>query len=198
MAPTKKTVKKTDTFMKPYIRKISHQVHPDLMLNGLFVNDLNHMAEALLVELVHATLEVIRACRRVTLGVREAKAATNIVLKGELKKNAKSEGTKAVTKFTLVEVSGNKVPKASRAGLEVSPTRVKNFMEQVYKKEHQDLRCSETAAVFMAAVLEYLFVEILEVSGNVTKDHKKKKITTASMRQALETDKELRCTLCFL
>ena len=196
MAPTKKTVKRMDTFMKPYIHKICNQIHPDLKLNALFVNDLNHMAEAIVVELVHATIEITQTCGKSTLGSKEVEAASGIILKGVLKKHARSEGTKAVKRFTTAPDTKSKVMKASKAGLRVSPTRVKNLMEEIYKKEKKNIRCSEVAAVFMAAVLEYLLAEILEVSGNAAKDHRMKVITTSCMYEGIEKDSELRCSLC--
>jgi fatty acid desaturase len=53
-------------------------------------------------------------------------------------------------------------------------------------------RIGETAPVYLAAVLEYICAEILELSGNTTKDHRKSTMTPIYIRQAIMEDTELR------
>lgn len=52
-------------------------------------------------------------------------------------------------------------------------------------------KLSSDAAVYMAAVLEYLAAEVLELSGDKSKDDKRKRITPRHIRLAIDDDKEL-------
>lgn len=50
---------------------------------------------------------------------------------------------------------------------------------------------SKPAAVYLAAVLEYLVAELLEAAGNVTKEHKKKRISPRHIKFAIAYDEEI-------
>jgi histone H2A len=81
--------------------------------------------------------------------------------------------------------------KADKAGLVFPVSRIKRYL----KVGRYASRISVGSAVYMAAVLEYLTAEIVELSGNAAKDHKKKRITPRHILLALRHDMELN-TLC--
>ena len=79
------------------------------------------------------------------------------------------------------------VSRSSRAGLQFPVGRVNSLL----KKGRYAKRTGSGAPVYMAAVLEYLTAEILELAGNASRDCKRTRITPRHIQLAIRTDEEL-------
>ncbi|XP_033959797.2 uncharacterized protein [Pseudochaenichthys georgianus] len=77
--------------------------------------------------------------------------------------------------------------RSSRAGLQFPVGRVHRHL----RKGNYAHRVGAGAPVYLAAVLEYLTAEILELAGNAARDNKKSRIIPRHLQLAVRNDEEL-------
>jgi len=83
--------------------------------------------------------------------------------------------------------SGKSVSRSARAGIQFPVGRIARFL----KKGKYSARVGNGAPVYIAAVLEYLAAEVLELAGNAAKDNKKTRIIPRHIQLAVRNDEEL-------
>ncbi|KAK8589273.1 hypothetical protein V6N13_088126 [Hibiscus sabdariffa] len=79
------------------------------------------------------------------------------------------------------------VSKSAKAGLRFPVGRIGRYL----KKGGYAQRCGGGAPVYLAAVLEYVAAEVLELAGNAARDNMKKRINPRHVSIAVRIDKEL-------
>uniref|UniRef100_M8BGE3 Histone H2A n=1 Tax=Aegilops tauschii TaxID=37682 RepID=M8BGE3_AEGTA len=79
------------------------------------------------------------------------------------------------------------VTRSTKAGLQFPVGRIGRFL----KKGRYAQRVGSGAPVYLAAVLEYLAAEVLELAGNAAKDNKKTRIVPRHLLLAIRNDQEL-------
>jgi len=79
------------------------------------------------------------------------------------------------------------VTKSVKAGLQFPVGRLGRYL----KKGRYAQRVGSGAPVYLAAVLEYLAAEVLELAGNASRDNKKSRIIPRHIQLAIRNDEEL-------
>ena len=117
--------------------------------------------------------------------------ASLMVFKGQLYSEARSHGRDAVARFekTKEKNGPEKQTQASRAGIILSPPRVRKQLIRMFNSRH----IAKTAVVYLAAVTEYVLSQILLLSKDVLLkvNPKKVRIFPRHIQLAIESDLEL-------
>merc|ERR1712216_175753 len=179
------------------------QVHPDTGISSKAMSIMNSFINDIFEKIATEASKLARYNKKPTVTSREIQTAVRLILPGELAKHAVSEGTKAVTKFTSnrrTEMgrrllsgrgkgkSGKKaVSRSAKAGLQFPVGRIARYL----KVGKYATRVGAGAPVYLAAVLEYLAAEVLELAGNASRDNKKSRIVPRHIQLAIRNDEEL-------
>lgn len=166
-----------------YIMKVLKQVYPDKGLNALSKRILCDLLCFVSDNLCKVAVLLTKHSGRVTISSKEMRAATRLVLPGELAKHANSNGSQAVVRFT----SGLDAPPNVRADLVFSISRAKDDL----KNHENSLWVGLTTPVYLAAVLEYLCAELVELSGRIARDNQRIRIKAHDILLAIKRDEEL-------
>jgi histone H2A len=85
------------------------------------------------------------------------------------------------------KTGGKSTSKSVKAGLQFPVARIGRYL----KAGKYATRLGGGAPVYLAAVLEYLCAEILELAGNAARDNKKSRIIPRHVQLAVRNDEEL-------
>uniref|UniRef100_A0AC34FYN1 Histone H2A n=1 Tax=Panagrolaimus sp. ES5 TaxID=591445 RepID=A0AC34FYN1_9BILA len=90
-------------------------------------------------------------------------------------------------KGAKAKTGGKAKSRSSRAGLQFPVGR----LHRLLRKGNYAQRVGGGAPVYLAAVLEYLAAEVLELAGNAARDNKKTRINPRHLQLAVRNDEEL-------
>ena len=85
------------------------------------------------------------------------------------------------------KAKGEKVTRSKKAGLQFPVGRIHRMLRKGLYAE----RIGAGAPVYLAAVMEYLTAEVLELAGNAARDNKKTRIIPRHLQLAIRSDEEL-------
>jgi len=200
-AATKKAKrhKKRKPSWNTYVYKVLQQVAPDVGMTKISMSSINTLVNDALHRLGHEASRMVMKDGKKTVGSGDIQTATRLIFPGELGVHAVSEGVKATTAYSSSKSKGKSKKKSSskkkhvsgsaRAGLQFPVGRVLRILRDALVAKKQ--RVSHAAGVFLAAVLEYLVAEILELAGNARLAHKRIRINNAHLQRAVREDAEL-------
>ena len=109
---------------------------------------------------------------------RDGKYNSPLTMSGKAGKGAAGRGKSK---------GGKAVSRSKKAGLQFPVGRVHRYL----KLGKYASRIGAGAPVYLAAVLEYLAAEVLELAGNAARDNKKSRIVPRHVQLAVRNDEEL-------
>ena len=170
-----------------YISKVLKQVHPDTGITSDALDQVNLLVHQTAENILNSVRILLKDTKTKTVTSRDIKSGVRLELPGELAKHAVSEGSKAVTKYTSesYSVNGNRTKKAR---LQFSVSRTEHLI-RLYLPQY---KLAQAAPVYLAAVLEYITAEVLELAGNVARDNKRARISVDHIFPAINNDEELK------
>jgi histone H2A len=87
----------------------------------------------------------------------------------------------------IKKVKAKPISRSTRAGVLFPVSRFRRYLKGLLKK----FRVGVGASVYLAAVIEYLTAEVLELAGNASRDNKKKRVIPRHILLAIANDEEL-------
>ncbi len=197
---TSVVVRKThrDRTYKTYIQTLfkSEDVHPDLQLKEKSKDQLDQLLKALVNAVRRTATTLIVNSEKVTISLNEVQSAISALISFRLDEDLSSVGFGAIDKFDVSKDSNIK-SKAKRAGL-IFPIGLTGGLLSM--KEHYDskkkvkkisFRTGESAAIFLAAVLERIVRIILKKAGDLTRESKRVQVTVSDLNHAVKDDQDL-------
>ena len=197
---SKQIIKKKKTrFFETYISKVLKNVAAD---NGITANSkqqLNSVICSIARKLSYSATRLTQVSKKKTLSEKEVANAVKIVLPGELSTNAIAEGDQSITKFTKDDENKN-TSRQDKAGIIFPPSITEKFLRNF---GFAKLMITKNAPVYLAAVLEYIVQDILQLSSDMARDNKRVRITIRDLEMSVRTDPELsvlfgRCAINFI
>lgn len=160
---------------------------PKVGISTLALTDVLTMINDVATRLSQEAANVTRQNGGETINDAAIRAAVRLIMKGQVRDQAVSQGEKAVRSFATT-AAGNKDAHNGptlRANLQFAVSIAERFLRQ-YR-----LRLAKKAAVYLAAVLEYIATEILELAKQAAIDDGRKRISSRHLTLAVRADKEL-------
>ena len=183
-----------------YIRKILKKMYPEIKIKKDTLSQINAFVNLLGTKIMEKANNLVVNVSQNTISSRTIQSAVKIIFSGELAKHAVSEGVKVVGKYIYYisqdygkhNKSNNKSKvrhnRTDMAGIYLSISRIEHLIRNNATGKK---RVSGTAAVYFAAVLDYIVSEIIELACKTTIKHNKKTITARYLYLSLRTDYEL-------
>lgn len=146
---------------------------------------LNSFLYILTKDISYKSLELAIYGKKKTISCREIKSSVEILLPGYLLENSISEGEKAITEF---KNSNKKGTRQNKADIIFPPSMVEKFLRNF---GFSKIMITKLASVYLAAILEYITYEILDLALNNCKENKRARITIRDIVLIVKNDIDL-------
>lgn len=180
-------MKKKSHFFELYITRILKQIDPAFSISNDAKLQLNSFLCILINNLCSHIKKLLVFCNKRICSIKEIKIAARFFFKGKLLINSIAEGQKAVDNFSSFDPSLKNVAKNTRANIIIPPS----LISKIFKDNCIAFSSSSPASVFLAAVLDYLIHDILDLSVILCRDNKRTRINIHHIQSVVNNDIEL-------
>ncbi|TRZ07935.1 hypothetical protein HGM15179_019171 [Zosterops borbonicus] len=143
-----------------YVYKVLKQVHPDTGISSKAMGIMNSFVNDIFERIAGEASRLAHYNKRSTITSREIQTAVRLLLPGELAKHAVSEGTKAVTNYSI-------------------------YVYKVLKQVHPDTGISSKAMGIMNSFVNDIFERIAGEASRLAHYNKRSTITSREIQTAV-------------
>ncbi|TRZ10705.1 hypothetical protein HGM15179_016403 [Zosterops borbonicus] len=143
-----------------YVYKVLKQVHPDTGISSKAMSIMNSFVNDIFERIAGEASRLAHYNKRSTITSREIQTAVRLLLPGELAKHAVSEGTKAVTNYSI-------------------------YVYKVLKQVHPDTGISSKAMGIMNSFVNDIFERIAGEASRLAHYNKRSTITSREIQTAV-------------
>jgi histone H3/H4 len=170
-----------------YLYKLLKIVLPDYTITAEALNETNMLAHSLAEKIVASAVKLAHSSDKKTITDVEMRSALTLVMgPTPLQNNAQQFVRDTFAIDTSYEgVSGPRSRTKTR-GLQISVSRCENVI-----RYYSRMRVSPKAALVLAAALENIFADLLDLAGGVCRTQKRVRLTSRCIALAVENDTDL-------
>jgi len=183
--------KKKSHYFEIYITKVLKQISGNSGITSNCKQQLNSALCIITTYISNKALNIVKMSKKKTISEKEISSAIKMTFSDILLVNSLNEGETAVQKYKNFNKEEHKeklLCKQNKAGIIFSPSLVEKFLRQFgYVK----IMVNSFAPIYLAAVLEYLTYEILDISNEICKENKRVRINIRDMEVAISSDNEI-------
>ena len=183
MDEQQKIIKKKNHYFETYISKVLKQIAPKNGITSNAKQQLNSFLCIFLKKIAFTVSELTSLAKKKTISNKEIENVLKIILFGELLNCCIKEGRKASEMY--LSQDNIKGSRQNRANIIFSPSIVEKFLR------NSKLMVSNRSPIYLAAVLEFITYEILDISIGICKQHKRIRLTIRDLELAVRNDIEL-------
>lgn len=123
-----------------------------------------------------------------TQQTQQTQQDSNLLLGPPVVQQTQDDLSQGKASMSADDLKRKPISRSSKAGLQFPVGRIHRHLKY---RVGGSSRVGATSAVYVAAILEYLCAEVLELAGNASKDLKVKRITPRHLQLAIRGDEEL-------
>jgi histone H3/H4 len=172
-----------------YIKNLLKTVHPDINISKETLKIIDLYLKLICYYIIKECKKYSTILNIKTLTSSLISKASYIILDGEINEHAQYEMMRTIKnykKYNNIVDDSKKISKATKAQIIFQPSKIRNIVENFWNN-----RISDDAIVGLTGIIEYVCLELLELSGNNAIDNKRKTIKVKNLYQAIKYDNEL-------
>jgi len=170
---------------------VLRSISPDLQMDEHAKLTLNEMTHECAVKICGAIGKLMKDSEAITIDSRAIQEATKLILSDEMQNATITAANKAVTKYTSSDngTKANPVTKSSRAGLLYPVSRCRHILKECVAGANK--RIGDAAPVYLAATLQFIMSDVLELAANNVQDTKRIRMGRKDLVAAVKQDEGL-------